>query len=447
MNTPEKYTYEEMDRLREELDILSSLILKIRIDMDLDTFLNEIIFTLRDKVPFDGCNISVIDERGYMRVHKISPSEISKEARLSEEYLEKIYSERIDYRASNDWASIAAREKKEIYYPDIEMEDFLPEYQENLKLYGITGLYYVPIIIGDMVFGTMRFHNFEKPMKLTGFEKKIIQRRVSIVAKAIENFTLYNDIKKKNRTIEMDLELAKELQNKVLPQNLPDMPGVSIETYYMPMIEVGGDFFDFIYPDRGKNEKFGVIMTDVSGHGVSSAFITSMLKVSFQNSFIRKNAARPAKVLSRINHTLLNNMGDHFCTGCYAFFDLKKRKAVFANAGHTPVYRIKRNFGEVFPIRPTGSVMGYFEEIVYREHSINLEPGDRFVFFTDGLTEAINKEKTMFDKKLLSLFYKYYGMPTKEFRDLIIRKLKEHALEGMKETFEDDVALVVIDIE
>lgn len=436
----------ELIALKNELELLTELIMKIRMDMDIDGFMNEIISTLRDRVPFDGCNIALIGDDGLMRVHRIDPAKVSRKSRLTEEKLKKIYSQKIDYRTGGDLASIAARERREIYHPEINGAALTEEQADFIANYGITSLYYLPVAVGERVFATIRFHNYGGAMHLTDFERDLIRRRVMVIAKALESFSLYNELRKKSQVIKTDLEMASRLQQNLLPHTPPRFHGVDIATRYIPMTEVGGDYFDFIHSPAKMDRRFGVVITDASGHGVPAAFITSMLKMSIQNKAMYAVASSPAKVLSAINESLRDKISDFFVTGCYAWFDFDRMKARFASGGHVPVYRLVRATGAVVEIKPRGRLLGIMDDPHFEQEELGISTGDRFFFYTDGLTEAVNEEGVPFEASLLRILREEMYSNAAELLYAVISALKEHALHGQKRSLDDDVAVVIVDI-
>jgi len=263
----------ELIALKNELELLTELIMKIRMDMDLDGFMDEIVSTLRERVPFDGCNIAIIGDDGLMRVHRIDPAKVSRKSRLTGEKLDRIYAQKIDYRTGGDLASIAARENREIFIPDLEVAELPEEHGEFVGDYGITSLYYLPVAAGERVFGVIRFHNYGGTMDLTEFERNLIRRRVMVIAKAMETFSLYSELRSRDRVIKSDLEAARRLQQNLIPKAPPSMRGVDIVMRYLPMNEVGGDYYDFVHSPAKMGRRFGLLMTDAAGHGVPAAFI------------------------------------------------------------------------------------------------------------------------------------------------------------------------------
>lgn len=436
----------QCDALANELDLLVSLIMKIRMDMDLQGFLDEIILTLREKVPFDGCNIALIGDDGLMRIHRIDPGKVSKKSKLTEEKLQKLYSKAWNWERENDLASIVARERREIHYPVVDLESFPEEHKEFVETYGIAGLYYLPLVVGDRVFGVIRFHNYASDMHLSEFEKELIRRRAMVIAKALESFALFDELRRKNRVIKTDLETAQRLQHNLLPQSSPLLRGVDIAMRYLPMAEVGGDFYDFIYSPEKMGRRFGFIITDASGHGVSAAFISSMLKMSVQNKEVYLSSSNPAKVLSMMNESLLDKISDYFVTGCYAWFDLERMKVRFASAGHVPVFKLDRSSGTIAEIKPKGKMLGLIEHPQFEQLELSLSGNERFVFYTDGLTEAVNAEGVTFEERLKKVLRQELYSNASEALYAVIRELKEHAQSPTKESFDDDVAVVIIDV-
>ncbi len=434
------------EALINELDLLVSLIMKIRMDMDLQSFLDEIIFTLREKVSFDGCNIALIGDDGLMRIHRIDLGKISKKSKLTEEKLNKLYSKAWNREIENDLASIVARERREIHYPVVDVQSLPDEHKEFVEMYGIIGLYYLPLIVGERVFGVIRFHNYSSEMRLTDFEKELIRRRAMVIAKALESFALFDELRKKNRVIKTDLETAQRLQHNLLPQSSPMIRGVDIAMRYIPMAEVGGDFYDFIYSPEKMGRRFGFIITDASGHGVPAAFISSMLKMSVQNKEMYAASSSPSRVLSIMNESLLNKISDYFVTGCYAWFDLERMKVRFSCAGHVPVFKLNRSSGVIAEIKPKGKMLGLIDYPQFEQIELSLNVNDRFVFYTDGLTEAVNQSGIAFEERLKKLLKQESYSNASEAMYSIISELKEYALSATKKSFDDDVAVVIVDI-
>jgi len=436
----------EIDLLNAELDNLTSLYLDIHEGMDISSFLDALLDNLRDIVLFDGANVAFIDEHDVMTIHKVRSDKISPRSKLSPDYLEKIYAEKIDYKTGELLACICAREKIELYYPEIDPEDFDGIVKERILNYGITSLYYLPIVSKRRVLGVMRFHNYGGTMFLSESEKKIIRRRVAVVARAMENFILYDELKKKTMLIEQDLDLARRLQQNMLPSEFPRIPGVTIVLKYIPMHEVGGDFVDFIYPAKENNKSLGILVTDASGHGVSAAFVASMLKVLFGSDEVEDVANEPARVLGTINQRISGKIADNFVTAAYCFLDLQSKSLIVSSAGHNDIILIDKNSQTMKKINPRGKPLGLFNDLHLDEESSSLSSPKRLIVYTDGLTEATDSSGEEFEKYFLELCISDVRTSAYDFAEKAEASLFDHIGRGRK-NIDDDVALVVIDID
>jgi CheY-like chemotaxis protein len=133
-------------------------------------------------------------------------------------------------------------------------------------------------------------------------------------------------------SINHELELARQIQLSILPREIPKMAGFEISSRYLPMGSVAGDFYDFLVLD---DKHVGILIADVSGHGLAAALIASMLQVALSAQL--PNAASPARVLSGLNRALCGKFQCHFVTAAYLFVDAEKNAMAFAGAGHPPM--------------------------------------------------------------------------------------------------------------
>ena len=133
-------------------------------------------------------------------------------------------------------------------------------------------------------------------------------------------------------TIQKELETARQIQLSILPADVPKMEGLDIAARYIPMTSVAGDFYDFIIVDE---KHLGILVADVSGHGMPAALIASMLKIALAAQV--PHAADPAQVLLGLNQALCGKFEHHYITAAYLFVDMQKRSLTYAGAGHPPL--------------------------------------------------------------------------------------------------------------
>lgn len=194
--------------------------------------------------------------------------------------------------------------------------------------------------------------------------------------------------------IESELDMAKRIQLSMMPSVFPPYPDRNEFEIYAsvePAREVGGDFYDFFLIDK---DHLCMVMADVSGKGVPAALFMMGSKIVIKNSAMLMNS--PAKILTRANESICeNNEQDMFLTVWLGILELSTGKLVAANAGHE--YPALMRVGEKFEIIKSkhGFVIGGFEDAIYMDYELQLEPGDKLFLYTDGLPEATNCDNEM----------------------------------------------------
>lgn len=188
------------------------------------------------------------------------------------------------------------------------------------------------------------------------------------------------------RQLESELELSQLVQRGLLPQQAPNIPGLAVAAFSRPAQIVSGDYFDFV---RFRDGADGIVMADVSGHGVSAGMLMSSLQTAFHT--LVPNADSPLQVLERINHLYAHNINvTTFVTVFFGKLDSAARRFSYVSAGHNSGYVFRPSTGEEILMHPTGPAIGLMEGFNMREQVVNLLPGDTLVLYTDGITEAMN---------------------------------------------------------
>lgn len=201
-------------------------------------------------------------------------------------------------------------------------------------------------------------------------------------------------LEKRNSQILKEMNLASELQKSLLPKEFPrDLP-VEFAHKYIPLSTIGGDFFDVVRVDE---RHVGVIITDVSGHGVAPAFITAMFKSAFNHFAPRETS--PAKVIARLNLEFSRMIRtEHYLTAFYAIIDTESLACRICNAGHPNQLLVKAD-GKAYELGTQGFFIGMFERTAYQDRAIRLGPGDTLCFFTDGIVETHDAAGAQFGRQ------------------------------------------------
>ncbi len=239
-----------------------------------------------------------------------------------------------------------------------------------------------------------------------------------------------------------ELETARQIQSSILPRRIPSINGLDISARYLPMASVAGDFYDFLTLDE---RRLGILVADVSGHGVPAALIASMLKVAVAAQ--SDHAADPSRVLEELNRILCGNLERSFVTAAYVFVDAHERQIVYANAGHPPLLIWRHGEQRVDELRDNGIFLGQFDHARYRNTCVSVAPGDRVLLYTDGIVEATNREGEFFDDDRLKAFMaRNSEAGAGRFADDLLEHLKAWAKHQPSAGFDDDVTLVVVDV-
>lgn len=243
--------------------------------------------------------------------------------------------------------------------------------------------------------------------------------------------------------INNELEMAREIQLSILPHDIPKIKGLAIAARYIPMSLVAGDFYDFVIVDE---KRLGILVADVSGHGLPAALIASMLKVALAAQ--SPHAFDPARVLSGLNQTLCGNFRNHFVTAAYAFVDTEKHSIKYAGAGHPPLLLWRESSRGASEVLENGLLLGLFPDAPYSVAEVYVEPGDKLVLYTDGILETRSPSKDEFGPELLKVFLESkHNLKADEFADSLLDELTGWSENRKGDGQEDDITLLVIDFQ
>jgi len=241
-------------------------------------------------------------------------------------------------------------------------------------------------------------------------------------------------------SINQEVEMAREIQLSILPHKIPKIRGLEIAARYMPMSSVAGDFYDFIMVDE---KRVGILVADVSGHGLPAALIASMLQVALTAQYA--HASEPGRVLSGLNQALCGKFRDHFVTAAYVFVDMEKNSMSYAGAGHPPLLLWRMSTGSAAEVEENGLLLGHFPEETYSEAQIPVEPGDRAVLYTDGILEARNPSKEELGvERFKRLMEAKHDLGADQFADSLLDELSRWSEHPKGEGQEDDITLLTI---
>lgn len=238
-----------------------------------------------------------------------------------------------------------------------------------------------------------------------------------------------------------ELEMARQIQLSILPHTLPQLPGLEIIARFRPMTSVAGDFYDFVQID---DKHLGILIADVSGHGLPSALIASMLQVALTAQVA--HASEPAKVLSGLNRALCGKFTQHFVTAAYVYVDLEESLMRYAGAGHPPVMQFRPSTGKSNQVLKNGLVLGMFDVATYETLELPLEPGDRHVLYTDGILEAASTAGELYgEDRFMRFMENNHALQAEKFADTFLGEIAKWTGQSAGQGQQDDITLLLFD--
>jgi sigma-B regulation protein RsbU (phosphoserine phosphatase) len=262
------------------------------------------------------------------------------------------------------------------------------------------------------------------------------------MARGIED--LLRESAEKER-MEEELRIARQIQMSLLPQGSVSMSGLRMAALCLPAAEVGGDYYDLL---PLSDTRLGVVMADVSGKGTSAALYMAELKGLVLS--LSRICDSPGTLLKQANRILAANLDSRsFITMTYAIVDTAARTMRFARAGHNPLIHLEAATGRTRVLTPQGLGLGIdagdrFDDIL-EESEVPLVPGDLFLFFTDGLSEAMNPSSELFgEQRLRDLMEAAPGLDSEPMKERILAAVRAFAAGTAQH---DDMTMVVLQVE
>ena len=324
----------------------------------------------------------------------------------------------------------AARHRQAVLVRDVKKEpryiETNPETRSELV---------VPLIYKEKVIGVLDLEHTRRGF-FTEDHQRTIATLAAQVAIAIENARLYEEIARQEKRLERDLAMARELQFRLLPQSRPKLANLEIAARFTPARAIGGDLYDFVSYSQSRT---AIVIGDVSGKGAPAAIFAALV-----SGILRSHAPiepRPAEMLSAVNYSLVERKIEaQFVSIIYAVWDDISRTLQVANSGlPRPVYC---HDGKVEIIEATGMPLGLFEDPEYDELSFKANPGDLFVFFSDGILDATNIKGELFGRtRAEKVILECATNSAESVVNSLFKAASEHAL-GV-ETFDDQTVVAI----
>jgi sigma-B regulation protein RsbU (phosphoserine phosphatase) len=293
------------------------------------------------------------------------------------------------YRVSADQRSspgLAMHTRQPVLVRDVEQDLSMVECSTWLHGEGFRGHAVVPLIAEQAAIGALMI-DMREPRLLDEEEVRLLRLLANQAAIAIVKARLHQE-ELKQRQVEKELAVARQIQLSLLPRSSLAVPGWEFAEFYQPAQSVGGDFYDF-FELPGEPGRLGLVIADVAGKGVPAALFMALSRTMIRTAGMGGRA--PAATLLRANRLILNDSrAEMFLTAFYAELDTRSGRLAYARAGHDRPLWWHAATGDLDELDADGIVLGALEAIDLEECAIDLAPGDLVLAYTDGVTDAMD---------------------------------------------------------
>ncbi len=362
----------------------------------------------------------------------------------------------LDFRAASGWHAdpvsagwrvpadgqsgpgLAMRTQHPFLVEDIVERDPAPWLPNWLAEEGFRGHAVMPLIAGGHSVGALVIDT-RKPRPWDEDEVRLLSLMGNQAAIAIEKARLHQEEVKK-QGLEKEMALGQQIQLSLLPKNPPTVPGWEFAVYYQAARLVGGDFYDF-YELPGEPGQLGLLVADVVGKGVPAAMFMALSRTTIRT--VALSGGSPAAVLERANDLILkDSYSDFFLTAFYAVLDTHTGHLVYANGGHNWPLWLQATTGEFQEWSAQSMLLGSFDWMQLDECEIGVAPGDLLIFYTDGVTEAMNADYQLFgEERFRAAVAARAEAGAQQILDSVVDAIKAHTGDMPQS---DDVTLVVV---
>jgi serine phosphatase RsbU (regulator of sigma subunit) len=239
-----------------------------------------------------------------------------------------------------------------------------------------------------------------------------------------------------------ELRAAAKIQDSILPRTLPSMENLEFAVRYAPMTAVAGDLYDFTALRPGS---IGILVADVTGHGVPAALVASMVKIAVSTQTDRHG--EPAKIITGLNAILCHEAYGQYATAVYVYLDEISRVGRYSAAAHPPPLLWRRSTQTLHELNETGLLLGVRPDETYLEGKFTLLGGDRLLLYTDGLLEAENAAGQSFGDGALAPFIEArQDLGAGPFVEQLLKEVLAWSRENGRPGQSDDITVIVVDV-
>jgi sigma-B regulation protein RsbU (phosphoserine phosphatase) len=410
--------YTRVARQAQTLAVLNEISREVTSILDLDPLLERVGELLRRIIDYQMFSILLVNEREQVLEiqyavrfgHLVAPSET--------------------VPLDRGLVGTAVRERRLIYSGDVRKDARYYMVNPETRSEMAVPLPYKGKVIGVLDLEHVKVNYFNEDHQRT------LVTLTSQIAVAIENARLYSRVAQQEQRLEHDLDMAREVQLRLLPPTPARKPHAEFATRFLPARTIGGDLYDFLPYD---DERTGIAMGDVSGKAAPAALYAALISGIMRAA--TSQALSPAAMLKQLNDSLQERKMDaQYVTMVFAVWNDEKQTLQIANAG--AVQPLFCRGGQVETVQAEGFPLGMFKDVNYEEFTLSTRPGDAVIFFSDGIVDAVNDKEEMFgDARLTALVTSHVKSTAQEMVDAIYQELS--TFQGGMERFDDETVIVL----
>ena len=343
----------------------------------------------------------------------------------------------------------AAREPVHVYADDTDSWVYKApgiENGEREMLQKLDTQLLLPLAVKENLPGFISLGPKQSEEPYSHMDLRLLQSVATQTGLALENSQLTEAIAMEvaqRERLNREVEIAREVQERLFPQNLPQVDGLDYCGACRPALGVGGDYYDFLMLPGGN---FGIAIGDVSGKGIAAALLMASLQASLRGQAVM-GTNNLAELMSTVNRLVYDASAENrYATFFYAQYEPETRSLTYVNAGHNPPVILRPVDGkkEVLRLEAGGVVVGLLPDFPYQQESVTLERGDLLVGFTDGISEAMNPaEEEWGEERMIEALKTCDQLRAAEIIERIVKAADEFAA-GAKQ--HDDMTLVIVRI-
>lgn len=399
---------------------------------DLDELMRYIVEKVRDLISADGCAVLLTGPDSDFLYFRAASG-------WYHDPVGQGYRVPADDTTGSGWVmrtqQVMLLENLEVYEPRLWSTDWLE--REKFKAAAM-----VPLIANGIAIGALVI-DFRSKRRFTESDVRFLRLMANSAALAIEKARLHHEELVRQR-IEEELEVGRNIQMSMLPSQPPRIDGWGFAAYFEAARQVGGDFYD-LFPLPGEPGRLGVVIADVSDKGVPAALFMTLSRTTIRNIALRGRA--PAEVLSWANRYIQeDSQSDMFLSAFYAELNTETGQLTYANAGHNPPFLWRSAEAEFYRLPPSSPLLGVLPDLNITVSTVELNPGDVLILYTDGITDAVNSEYQEFgasrlEETMRRLLQAEPHTNADELRTIIATEVHDFAGDM---TQYDDITLLVI---